>query len=67
MWMITDDPIRDLARHEAEQERARAKLPRCCECGEHITDDECYDFDGDLICPNCLKENHRIFTEDLVE
>lgn len=50
--------------HEAEQERWLAKLPICSECGEPIQDEDCYEINGELICPDCLKENHRKFTDD---
>ena len=63
----TDDPIRDAERHEAEQERQLQKLPICCECGEPIQTDECYEFDGELLCPDCLMGNHRNWTEDYME
>lgn len=40
---------------EAELE----KFPKCTECGEPIVDDDCYEFDGDLICLECLNANHK--------
>ncbi len=52
--------------HEAEQEKWLASLPICSECGEHIQDEYCYEINGELICPDCLKENHRKFTDDYV-
>ena len=63
----TDDPVRDAERHEAEQEEALQRLPVCCECGEPIQTDECYEFYGELICPKCLEDNHRKWVEDYVE
>ncbi len=63
---ITDDPVADALRYEAEQEKALKRLPKCCECGEPIQSDECYEFDGDFICPDCLKNNHRKWVEDIV-
>lgn len=50
--------------HFAEEAREFAKLPECCECGEKIQDEECCEFDGFLICPKCLDDNHRKVTED---
>ena len=64
---ITDNPVRDAERYEAEREEALQSLPVCCECGEHIQDDFCYEFDGELICPDCLKDNHRKWTEGYIE
>ena len=54
-------------RYDAEQERALRKLPECSECGEKITDDECYEFNGELICPECLRDYHRKNTDDYIE
>ena len=28
----------------------------CCECGEHLTPDEVYEFDGSYYCRHCLDE-----------
>ena len=52
--------------HSAQQEAALEKLPECCECNQPIQDDFCYDFDGDLICERCLKQNHRVDADDYV-
>lgn len=60
----TDDPIRDALRRDAENERALSKRPRCCECGGYIQEDKYYDFHDRYICPQCLEENHRKWTED---
>lgn len=46
----------DIARHEREEKEFEDKCPICEECGEHITwSDEYYDFDGTIICPECLQ------------
>lgn len=55
------------ARYEAEQERRADRLPRCAECDEPIYDEECYEINGELICPDCLEENHRKHTDDYIE
>lgn len=54
-------------KHDAEQEAALAKLPVCSECGEHIQTDECYEINDELICPECLENNHRKWTEHYYE
>lgn len=64
---LTGDPERDFQRHEAEQERELNKRPVCYECDEPIQEDECYEINGELICPKCLKENHRKFTDDYID
>lgn len=64
---LTGDPERDFDRHEAEQERELKKLPKCCECDNPIQSEECYEINDELICPECLKDNHRKWVEDYVE
>ena len=63
----TDDPIADFNRHEAEQQAELDKLPVCYECGEPIQDEECFEINDELICPECLKDNHRKKVEDYIE
>lgn len=53
-------------RYNDEQERKLEKLPKCDECGERIQTDECYEVNNDLICPNCMIENHRKWVEDYI-
>lgn len=54
MFMITDDPVADAERYFAERDEALTVLPICSCCGERIQEDELYDFDGDLVCEECL-------------
>lgn len=63
----TDDPVRDAERYEAEKEERLKRLPVCCECDEHIQSDECYEINGELLCPDCLRDNHRKWVDDFVE
>lgn len=61
----TDNPARDWDRHCERQERRLNRFPICCECGERIQDEEYYELDeGKCVCPACLEENHRHWTED---
>lgn len=53
--------------HEAEQERWLDKLPRCSECGEAIQDEYLYEINGELVCPDCMEENHRKWVDDYIE
>lgn len=62
----SDDPVKDYANYDARQRRRLARLPRCSECREPIQDDECFVWDGEIICPECLKENHQKRTEDYI-
>jgi formylmethanofuran dehydrogenase subunit E len=63
----TDDPIADFNRWDSELSKWLKKLPTCTECDEPIQDEECFEFNGDLICPGCLAQNHRKRVEDYVE
>lgn len=63
--MYTDDPIRDAERYEAEQEAAIELLPVCCECGERITDDFCFQINDEILCETCM-EQYRKFTTDVM-
>jgi formylmethanofuran dehydrogenase subunit E len=67
LFFRTDDPIADYDRYCAEQQRELDKLPKCCECHEPIQSSACYEFNGELICPQCLVDNHRKRTDDYIE
>lgn len=54
MAIRTDDPVRDAAEYDAEQERKRSRLPKCAYCREVIDDDFCYNMDGDLVHTDCI-------------
>ncbi len=56
-----------LLRYEEEHDRETKRLPVCAECDEPIQDEHCYEINGELICPHCLEENHRKFTDDYIE
>lgn len=63
----TDDPYRDFDRYEDQRQKELDKLPECCECGNPILTEECYEINGELLCPECLNDNHRKLVEDYVE
>ena len=67
----TDDPIADHLRHEDRLYEALIRQPKCACCDEHIQDDDLYDFDGDLICPECLhdwlNDNYKKQTIDYIQ
>ena len=50
--------------HEARLQRELDRLPVCCECDQPIQSEKCFEFNGDLICPECLKDYHEKNTED---
>lgn len=55
------------ARHDAEREAQREKLPICADCGERIYDDHFYLINDEPICPDCLEAGYRKNTEDYME
>lgn len=63
----SDDPIADFERHDAKQQSELEKLPRCSECDEPIQDDFCYEINDELICDNCMRDNHRKSVDDFIE
>jgi formylmethanofuran dehydrogenase subunit E len=62
----TDDPIRDYDNYCREQEREEARLPVCDGCGETIYDEYCYNINGDILCEECMTNEFRRCTEDLI-
>ena len=54
-------------RYEAERQRELDKLPECSYCDEPIQSEECYEINDELVCPDCLDDNHKKRTEDYVE
>jgi len=63
----TDNPLRDFDIYDAQLTAQLNKLPKCYECGEPIQDDECYEINNELICPECLDNNHKKITENYIE
>lgn len=61
----TPDNYSQWAAHDAEQEAALELLPVCCECGEHIQAETCFDINDSIICEECM-ENYRKYTTDLM-
>ena len=52
--------------HDAEQERALRKHPKCDCCGNRIVDDKFYNIEGTYICMVCI-EDYKVDTEDYME
>ena len=52
----TDDPLRDFARYDAEQQAELDKLPECACCGYEIQQEDAFCLDGKWICDDCLPE-----------
>lgn len=63
----TDDPYADFDRHDAEQQAALDRLPKCSYCDEPIQDDYLYEINDEVICEDCIKDNFRKKVEDYIE
>lgn len=50
--------------HDAEQQAKLGRLPRCSECDNPIQSEACYEINGELICEECLENNHKKWVED---
>jgi hypothetical protein len=50
------DPYDAFDMEDARLERLRRAAPRCCVCREHITCGGFYDFDGDIVCEDCVDD-----------
>lgn len=67
----TDDPVADFLNYDAEQTKALESRPQCAYCDQYIQDNVLYDFDGELICPECLEDyindNFKKDTSDYID
>ena len=52
--------------HQAREEAELEKFPQCDSCGEYITDDFCYNVNGDLLCEDCMNDLFRVSTDDYI-
>lgn len=62
----TDDPAADYDAYDRAQAEEMKRLPICCECGNRIEDEFCYQFNDEVICEDCVAQ-YRKFTADLME
>ncbi len=51
----TDNPAADAARVDRAYSRVLARLPRCMECGEPVSEGYGYRIGEALYCPDCQK------------
>ena len=52
----TDNPIADAERYSADQEEQLRKLPICCNCKEHIQQEDAVRIAGKWYCDGCLDD-----------
>lgn len=55
----SNDPLMDFERHDHEQAKRLARLPKCDICDEPIQDEHYYLINGDNVCPCCLENEFR--------
>lgn len=53
--------------HDAEQQKQLDRLPRCSECEHPIQDEFCFEVNGELVCDECMNNNHKKWVEDFIE
>mgnify|MGYP002517669099 CR=1 FL=1 len=56
MSYISDNPIADFNRWDAEQEKALESLPKCDICHEPIQEEHYYKIDGKNWCETCVDD-----------
>lgn len=64
---VTDDPVADYERYDAEQERALERLPRCTCCNEPIQQDDAVCINDEWFCDGCLVDYFRKPIDDYIE
>lgn len=58
------EPYIEYENYCIEQDKLLSKLPVCCECEEHITQDSAVKIDGRWYCDACLKDMREEVTFD---
>lgn len=61
---LTDDPIADFNRLDAEQSAWLNSLPECSICGHHIQQERAFEKNGFWICHECYEDNQRSVIEE---
>lgn len=64
---MSDDPIADFNRYDAERARLIEQLPKCAWCDEPIQDEYFYLINDDPVCQDCLDTHFKKAVEDYVE
>lgn len=52
---------------EQQHECWLKKRPLCDYCEEHIQEEHFYLINGECICPDCMENNFKKWTEDFVD
>ena len=67
MGYYSDDPVRDAERYAEAMDRRLECLPVCSICDDAVQDDYCYQIQGEVVCPRCMRIHYRVRTRNLVE
>lgn len=65
MVYYSDNPARDFARRDADQQAWEDSLPHCECCGEPL-DEYVWNIDDQILCDDCAREKYRRDVEDFV-
>ena len=60
----SDDPLRDFALWNDDQEEKLNKRPLCDYCGQPVQDDCYYELNGEVYCQYCIDNCKKFFEED---
>lgn len=65
---LTSCPELDAERYYTEKAKALQKLPKCCDCGEAIQEEE-FLIDDDAKCwhEDCYLRSHRVFMDRFLQ
>lgn len=64
MPYLTDDPVADFNRWDAEQSRRLKRHPTCQICGQAIQQERAVCLEGFWFCDECLDDNRKDVEED---
>jgi len=64
---FTDNPAADAERYYAKQEAQLQRQPKCSYCGHRIQTEQLYEINDELVCPSCLDNHFKKWTEDYIE
>ena len=56
MGFYTDNPLRDFAMYDSDQQKQLENLPKCSLCDEPIQQEDVVQFHGEYICDDCLDD-----------
>ena len=54
-------------RRDRQQAQEEKRLPLCEWCNEYIHDEDYYDIEGKILCPECLDIYFKKKTEDYID